>query len=122
MSRITAKKFKEATGRAPENDDLERCNCKGAGQISHLGCGWCDEHNSPRFDCGCIAKVSTDPFAPQEYEVNVFRIITQSKTMTLKANSPQEAMEQAIENANGAYARYVTVEGSAPFTATILNK
>jgi hypothetical protein len=64
--------------------------------------------------------MSTNPFELQEYDVYIFRIVTQNKTMTLKAHSPQEAMEQAIELANGAYARYMTVKGSAPFTATIV--
>ena len=64
----------------------------------------------------------SDPFTGevQEYEVNVFRIVTQSKNLTIRATSPQHAMEIAVEAANGEYARYMTVEGSAEFLATII--
>lgn len=50
---ISAKKFKEATGREPENDDLERVNCEKAGKVGHWGCGWCEKHSGPRFECTC---------------------------------------------------------------------
>lgn len=39
-SLITAEYFKHATGREPQQDDLERSNCKLAGQIGHAQCGW----------------------------------------------------------------------------------
>ena len=48
---ITAFYFKRKTGRAPENDDLERCNCKEYG-TGHWGCGWCKECDLPVFQCG----------------------------------------------------------------------
>jgi hypothetical protein len=51
--RITKKKFIEATGSEPRQDDLERCNCKKAGEVFHYSCGWCEEHDKPRFICGC---------------------------------------------------------------------
>lgn len=38
---ISEEYFIERVGRAPENDDLERCNCKEAGKIGHFYCGWC---------------------------------------------------------------------------------
>lgn len=50
---ITRKKFKEATGRNPENDDLERVNCPDAGKIGHRSCGWCKNCNLPVFECFC---------------------------------------------------------------------
>lgn len=53
--RITKKKFFEATGYLPEQDDLERSNCKKAGETVHLCCGWCEKHDKPRFMCGCMA-------------------------------------------------------------------
>lgn len=46
---ITDKIFKAATGREPENDDLERCNCTQAGETGHYFCGWNTEKNLPRF-------------------------------------------------------------------------
>lgn len=49
MKRITAKKFKAATGVAPEQDDLERCNCKRAGEPAHSMCGWDDVRDLPFF-------------------------------------------------------------------------
>ena len=56
--RITAKHFKDATGEAPEQDDLERSNCKRAGQFGHSSCGWCVEHNKPMFlDGPCFSRL-----------------------------------------------------------------
>jgi hypothetical protein len=46
---ITAERFKLATGREPERDDLERCNCERAGEIGHWACGWDTEHDLPMF-------------------------------------------------------------------------
>ena len=56
-SDMTAAAFAAKTGRPPELDDLERVNCAKAGQIMHWQCGWCAEHDSPRFECGCLAKL-----------------------------------------------------------------
>jgi hypothetical protein len=47
---IDANRFREMTGREPENDDLDRCNCQKAGTVGHLCCGVC-EHNLPVFEC-----------------------------------------------------------------------
>ena len=49
---IDAAQFAKATGREPEDDDLERSNCRLAGNIGHSYCGWCSEHDKPRFICG----------------------------------------------------------------------
>jgi hypothetical protein len=53
--RITKKIFLEKTGFNPVNDDLERANCKKAGETVHLFCGWCEKHDKPRIACMCIA-------------------------------------------------------------------
>ena len=53
--------FKKRTGRAPEQDDLERVNCPKAGKIMHSACGWCEQHDKPRFECGCFVLVGIDP-------------------------------------------------------------
>lgn len=47
---ITREHFISATGREPEHDDLERCNCPHAGEITHSMCGWDTERNKPRFE------------------------------------------------------------------------
>ena len=47
--------FTEFVGRPPEQDDLERVNCPDVGHGAHLMCGWCDEHEVPRFECACLA-------------------------------------------------------------------
>ena len=39
-----------------DQDDFERATCNEAGQISHWLCGWCEDHDTPRFKCGCIIK------------------------------------------------------------------
>ena len=46
---MNAIEFTNITGRAPENDDLERTNCVNAGDESHSMCGTCVEHGQPRF-------------------------------------------------------------------------
>lgn len=46
---ITAEFFEQATGRAPKNDDLERCNCEQAGEMGHQFCGWNYRKNVPSF-------------------------------------------------------------------------
>lgn len=46
---ITTKQFRAATGRDPDMDDLERCNCPDAGTVNHMSCGWDTEHDLPRF-------------------------------------------------------------------------
>jgi hypothetical protein len=56
MPEITAEKFEEATGRKPEDDDLDRCNCAEVGKVGHWQCGWCDGCNRPRFECGHLKK------------------------------------------------------------------
>lgn len=52
MTEITREKFIAATGREPENDDLDRCNCRFAGDIMHQCCGWNVEHDKPQFEIG----------------------------------------------------------------------
>jgi len=46
---ITAEDFERATGHAPEQDDLERCNCDKAGQLGHDFCGWSETYGKPNF-------------------------------------------------------------------------
>ena len=53
-TRKTREDFIAATGDKPELDDLERVNCLLAGSNGHRQCGWCREHNKPRFVCGCL--------------------------------------------------------------------
>ena len=50
---ITAEYFELKTGSPPKQDDLERANCKKAGEIAHYGCGWCYTCEKPVFMCGC---------------------------------------------------------------------
>lgn len=47
--KITRKHFRAATGRAPEDDDLERSNCLKAGELGHWCCGWDHELDLPVF-------------------------------------------------------------------------
>lgn len=49
MSAITAEQFEAAVGHAPDQDDLERCNCPKAGEIGHIHCGWDHKRNLPEF-------------------------------------------------------------------------
>ena len=49
---ITELEFWSATGRMPQDDDLERCNCPLAGEIGHWCCGWNTKMNRPQFEVG----------------------------------------------------------------------
>lgn len=49
---VDAQQFKDATGRDPTMDELDRCNCARTGNIGHFWCGWCDDCQVPRFICG----------------------------------------------------------------------
>ena len=51
---MTKEEFKEKTGEWAVGDDLERVNCKEVGKFGHSQCGWCEEHDKPRFSCGCV--------------------------------------------------------------------
>lgn len=51
---ITVKEFRRKVGYKPTNDDMDRCNCPKTGQPGHMACGWCAEHDKPRYVCGCI--------------------------------------------------------------------
>jgi hypothetical protein len=46
---ITKEMFKKATGLKPSKDDLERSNCKSAGETGHYYCGWNWDKNLPQF-------------------------------------------------------------------------
>lgn len=46
---ITREMFVNALGFEPEQDDLDRCNCKMAGELGHFFCGWDGNRNKPNF-------------------------------------------------------------------------
>ena len=50
---MDAQEFVATTGRWPTDDDLERVNCRKAGQVGHLSCGWCFKCDGPCFHCPC---------------------------------------------------------------------
>lgn len=54
---ITAEVFLKYTGRLPEQDDLERCNCPKRG-LGHSFCGWNSVLNLPRFEVGDSTKLN----------------------------------------------------------------
>lgn len=54
---ITPEHFLAAVGHEPQDDDLARANCEHVGSVLHSACGWCDEHDKPRFICGCLVGV-----------------------------------------------------------------
>ena len=63
---ITPEIFEAAVGYKPEQDDLERCNCKQAGEIGHWCCGWNQEHNKPQYMLGPVYKPKSEP-KPAKY-------------------------------------------------------
>lgn len=54
---VTAEYFRTLTGHDPVDDDLERCNCRKAGEFMHRGCGMC-KHDQPVFMCHICFKDS----------------------------------------------------------------
>lgn len=52
---MDAKEFEEIHHRPPQDDDLDRANCKNVGTMGHRFCGICPEHKQARFECGCMA-------------------------------------------------------------------
>ncbi len=47
---FTAADFEAATGRSPTQDDLDRVNCRKAGDPMHSMCGWNYKHDCPMFE------------------------------------------------------------------------
>jgi hypothetical protein len=45
---IDAETYTAATGRPPQDDDLDRANCPKTGDLGHLACGWDTTRNIPR--------------------------------------------------------------------------
>jgi hypothetical protein len=64
IMKITRKLFKDATGRSPIEDDLERCNCPKAGQSGHYHCGWNYTQNMPVFMVGGNDEDRKPPIKP----------------------------------------------------------
>ena len=56
MKNMTAEDFKLATGRMPEDDDLERVNCPKVRVPGHMSCGWNWSWNAPVFEVGSGVK------------------------------------------------------------------
>ena len=50
--------FTKAFGRTPIDDELHRILCTRVGEIGHTQCGWCDPHQTARFECGCRAETT----------------------------------------------------------------
>lgn len=46
---MDALRFRQITGREPQDDDMERANCLQAGEIGHKHCGVCPTCGFPRF-------------------------------------------------------------------------
>ena len=49
---VSKEKYEKATGREPEEGELERCNCNKSGTAGHYMCGWCPVCDLPRQVCG----------------------------------------------------------------------
>lgn len=52
----TPEHFKSRVGREPEMDDMERVNCDKVGTFGHMLCGWCPEHDLPRWHPKCLGR------------------------------------------------------------------
>lgn len=59
--------FRRRVGTPPVQDDLDRVNCPKAGEMGHWQCGWCEEHDRPRFMCGCVLMDKTKGEADQSH-------------------------------------------------------
>jgi len=72
---ITRENFIEATGREPEQDDLERCNCDKAGEVGHMFCGWDYTLNKPVFEA--LRAMQQEPSKTDAGEVERLRAALQ---------------------------------------------
>ena len=54
LGKLSFPAFREVVGRDPVDDDLHRVNCLDGGKVGHYLCGWCGEHETPRFQCACL--------------------------------------------------------------------
>lgn len=112
---ITREQFITATGREPENDDLERCNCESAGALGHSCCGWNRILNRPVFQ-----------FGPEDgmVEVTVASVVETADALRAiyeRMNERQGYERDAIPvfvMGDGIYAPAVTIE-SLPFAVLI---
>jgi hypothetical protein len=71
----SVQQFYAATGYTPENDDMDRVNCTEAGNPTHSFCGWCNDHDKPRFICGCMLVVKRMFPPPQMNESEVSPVV-----------------------------------------------
>lgn len=71
MRLITETLFTACVGRKPEQDDMERVNCKKAGEPGHHFCGWNWVHSAPCFQVGQEEKT---PVAVSTGKPNRFKI------------------------------------------------
>ena len=55
---MTEYEFKLHFGYPPAEDDLHRVCCDQAGEFGHFQCGWCMDHETARFACGCLCRVA----------------------------------------------------------------
>lgn len=51
---MTPAEFRDRFGHEPTLDDLHRVDCDLAGDVGHMHCGICSDHDKPRFMCGCL--------------------------------------------------------------------
>ena len=67
---ITAEQYVARFDVAPEQDDLDRVNCKETGSVGHKQCGVCATHDKPRFICGCYFTRPTESEGPASDEAS----------------------------------------------------
>ncbi len=86
---MNEQEFEALYGHPPEQDQLHRVNCDQAGRISHSQCGICEEHQRPRFMCGCILIL--------EGAESIIRDLRAFKERVMRPTSPAMSLQEVEE-------------------------
>jgi hypothetical protein len=83
-------------------DDHERATCSRAGEIGHWTCGMCREHDCPRFQCGCMLRMSGETDGLGRRTPGTVRLALILEHGTLTAGPRDAATIEWLEKQGGA--------------------
>jgi hypothetical protein len=106
--------FEIKTGSKPINDDLDRVNCRHAGEIGHNNCGWCGQHDKPMFMCGCGLRHPELRIDPADAVLGlVAKLNKDNHGLTEALREAQQNEKDEHNNALGLMEKLIDSQGSA---------